>query len=152
MLNTSTLVLPGISHDQPSCANVQSYQPAPSQCQSSSQNNCNQQTLADLQLPTSTMEQIRINGHTTQPPNHLNHMGPSTSHQPIYSVIGEFPNNIVSVTECNICCENAIDSALYMCGHMCMCYTCAIQQWRKGGGHCPICRAPIKDVIRIYKS
>lgn len=40
-----------------------------------------------------------------------------------------------------------------MCGHMCMCYECAIQQWRgKGGGHCPLCRAVIRDVIRTYTS
>lgn len=56
-------------------------------------------------------------------------------------------------TECTICYEHPIDSVLYMCGHMCMCYECALQQWRgKGGGHCPLCRAIIRDVIRTYKS
>lgn len=55
--------------------------------------------------------------------------------------------------ECTICYENSIDAVLYMCGHMCMCYECALQQWRgKGGGHCPLCRAIIRDVIRTYKS
>ncbi|RZF44963.1 hypothetical protein LSTR_LSTR001924 [Laodelphax striatellus] len=58
-----------------------------------------------------------------------------------------------SGSECSICYERAIDSVLYMCGHMCMCYECAVQQWRgKGGGHCPLCRAVIRDVIRTYKS
>ncbi|KAK6638973.1 hypothetical protein RUM43_007243 [Polyplax serrata] len=56
-------------------------------------------------------------------------------------------------SECSICYERSIDSVLYMCGHMCMCYECAVQQWRgKGGGHCPLCRAVIRDVIRTYKS
>lgn len=56
-------------------------------------------------------------------------------------------------SECSICYERNIDSVLYMCGHMCMCYPCGIQQWRgKGGGQCPLCRAPIRDVIRIYRS
>ncbi|KAG8266890.1 protein neuralized isoform X2 [Homalodisca vitripennis] len=56
-------------------------------------------------------------------------------------------------SECSICYERTIDSVLYMCGHMCMCYDCAVQQWRgKGGGHCPLCRAVIRDVIRTYKS
>ncbi|KOX72842.1 Protein neuralized [Melipona quadrifasciata] len=55
--------------------------------------------------------------------------------------------------ECSVCYERSIDSVLYMCGHMCMCYPCAIQQWcGKGGGHCPLCRATIRDVIRIYRS
>ncbi|XP_036326970.1 protein neuralized isoform X2 [Rhagoletis pomonella] len=53
--------------------------------------------------------------------------------------------------ECTICYENQIDSVLYMCGHMCMCYDCAIEQWRGvGGGQCPLCRAVIRDVIRTY--
>lgn len=56
-------------------------------------------------------------------------------------------------SECSICYERTIDAVLYMCGHMCMCYECAVQQWRgKGGGHCPLCRALIRDVIRTYKS
>lgn len=61
--------------------------------------------------------------------------------------------NLTTGAECTICYENPIDSVLYMCGHMCMCYECAIQQWRGiGGGHCPLCRAVIRDVIRTYKS
>ncbi|XP_059485618.1 protein neuralized isoform X2 [Neocloeon triangulifer] len=61
--------------------------------------------------------------------------------------------NNVTHSECSICYERTIDSVLYMCGHMCMCYECAIQQWRgKGGGHCPLCRAVIRDVIRTYTS
>ncbi|XP_037922323.1 protein neuralized isoform X1 [Hermetia illucens] len=56
-----------------------------------------------------------------------------------------------SGAECTICYENQIDSVLYMCGHMCMCYECAIEQWRGvGGGQCPLCRAVIRDVIRTY--
>ncbi|RZC35724.1 neuralized-like [Asbolus verrucosus] len=56
-------------------------------------------------------------------------------------------------SECAICYENAAEAALYPCGHMCMCYDCARLQWRdKGTGRCPMCRAVIKDVIKIYKS
>ncbi|KAJ8943711.1 hypothetical protein NQ314_009684 [Rhamnusium bicolor] len=61
--------------------------------------------------------------------------------------------NLGAGAECTICYEHSIDAVLYMCGHMCMCYECALQQWRgKGGGHCPLCRAVIRDVIRTYKS
>lgn len=67
-----------------------------------------------------------------------------SSGAPIYSSTG---------VDCTICFEKPIDSVLYMCGHMCMCYDCAIKQWRGiGGGHCPLCRAVIRDVIRTYKS
>lgn len=68
--------------------------------------------------------------------------------------VGQYAvSNTMSGSECSICYERAIDSVLYTCGHMCMCYECAVQQWRgKGGGHCPMCRAVIRDVIRTYKS
>jgi protein neuralized len=66
---------------------------------------------------------------------------------------GSWGDGTTSGNECSICYERSIDSVLYMCGHMCMCYECAVQQWRgKGGGHCPLCRAVIRDVIRTYKS
>lgn len=58
---------------------------------------------------------------------------------------------LTTSSECTICYEKNIDSVLYMCGHMCMCYECAIEQWRGAGcGQCPLCRAVIRDVIRTY--
>lgn len=55
--------------------------------------------------------------------------------------------------ECVVCYDQHVDSVLYSCGHLCMCYNCAVQQWKgEGGGQCPICRAVIRDVIRIFRS
>ncbi|CAO1301579.1 unnamed protein product [Diamesa serratosioi] len=54
--------------------------------------------------------------------------------------------------DCTICYENQIDSVLYTCGHMALCYPCAMKHWSGGNGVCPLCRAPIRDVIRTYKS
>jgi len=55
--------------------------------------------------------------------------------------------------ECKICYEATVDCVLYVCGHMCLCYQCALQQWKgRGGGICPMCREPIQDVIKIYRS
>jgi len=55
--------------------------------------------------------------------------------------------------ECKICYEAPVDCVLYQCGHMCLCYECALQQWKgRGGGICPMCRDSIQDVIKIYRS
>lgn len=56
------------------------------------------------------------------------------------------------LNECSVCYERPVDAVLYACGHMCMCYGCATSIWHQGGGHCPICRAAIVDVIKTYKS
>ncbi|KAK3095851.1 hypothetical protein FSP39_020003 [Pinctada imbricata] len=54
--------------------------------------------------------------------------------------------------ECTVCYERAVNAVLYTCGHMCMCYECAIVVKNNKGALCPICRQHIKDVIKIYRT
>ncbi|XP_014768780.1 protein neuralized isoform X2 [Octopus bimaculoides] len=54
--------------------------------------------------------------------------------------------------ECNVCYERPINSVLYTCGHMCMCFECALAVKQERGALCPICRQEIKDVIKTFRS
>ncbi|KAM6956088.1 E3 ubiquitin-protein ligase NEURL1-like [Aplochiton taeniatus] len=54
--------------------------------------------------------------------------------------------------ECTICYENAVDTVLYACGHMCLCYPCGLKLKRMANACCPICRRTIKDIIKTYRS
>ncbi|KAF1746957.1 hypothetical protein GCK72_023415 [Caenorhabditis remanei] len=53
--------------------------------------------------------------------------------------------------ECTICMDAPVNSVLYTCGHMCMCFDCG-RRLLTTKGTCPICRAPVQDVIKTYKS
>lgn len=50
---------------------------------------------------------------------------------------------------CTICLEARIDSLLYSCGHMCTCSLCG-RHLIASGQCCPICRAPVRDVVRAF--
>lgn len=58
---------------------------------------------------------------------------------------------VVDSGRCVICSEGVIDSVIYHCGHMATCFACGLEMKNKAL-KCPICRAPIIDVIRAYTS
>ena len=88
---------------------------------------------------------------------------PSTPKQPMFpkqpmsmpgtpSSINENPVAGNESNECNVCYERPVNSVLYTCGHMCMCFECAQAVRKEKTALCPICRQEIKDVIKIYRS
>ncbi|XP_057312548.1 E3 ubiquitin-protein ligase LRSAM1-like [Hydractinia symbiolongicarpus] len=64
-----------------------------------------------------------------------------------------YPPRSTTVTsgQCVICIDNSVDTVLYQCGHMCVCQQCGLQL-KIDGHNCPMCRAPIRDVIRTYQT
>ena len=52
---------------------------------------------------------------------------------------------------CVVCTQNKIDSVVYRCGHMCVCQPCGYELIA-GNHKCPMCRTPITDIVRVYKS
>ena len=59
--------------------------------------------------------------------------------------------HVIDSGNCVICSEAGIDSVVYRCGHMCVCMPCGLEL-KAQALKCPICRAPITDVIRAYSS
>ena len=51
---------------------------------------------------------------------------------------------------CVVCFDRPADAVIYRCGHQCACLQCAYYMHHSRLG-CPLCRAPIEDVIRVYK-
>ena len=100
---------------------------------------------------------IRILGSTLQslgrtPPRPSN----SNSSSQLVQVQESNPENselnTSNPTECIVCYEKSVDCVIYTCGHMCLCYECGLQQWRgRGAGICPMCRMPIRDIIRTFR-
>ncbi|CAA7030471.1 unnamed protein product [Microthlaspi erraticum] len=48
---------------------------------------------------------------------------------------------------CVICLDRKYDTAFLQCGHMCCCITCSS---KLRGKTCPLCRQPIRQILRIY--
>ncbi|KAI8512515.1 hypothetical protein Bbelb_091540 [Branchiostoma belcheri] len=70
------------------------------------------------------------------------HTGSNTQDVPVTRAVRE--------GHCLICLDQTVDTVLYQCGHMCVCNGCGLNL--KAQGHnCPVCRAPIRDVIRAYR-
>ena len=57
-----------------------------------------------------------------------------------------------SSNECAVCLERPPDCVVYTCGHMCMCYGCAHDIRESADASCPICRQPIVDIIKIFRT
>jgi hypothetical protein len=52
--------------------------------------------------------------------------------------------------ECKVCFDKEADHLCMPCGHMCCCRDC-LEAVRRGGGLCPICRARITAIQRVYR-
>lgn len=103
--------------------------------------------IPDRYQPLVDIEMSESAGYNTEVPSHelldtLSHHNNRTVLQPGSPKTGE----------CSICMECEPNSALYPCGHMCMCYDCAVSVQKLRGALCPICRQPIIDILRIYRT
>jgi hypothetical protein len=94
-------------------------------------------------LPTTP----RTNTRTPQPsykslPAQMNNSQFSFSPHPSSSDLPEEDDSL-----CIICYDNPKEYAIVPCGHLCVCDTCVKQL-----SHCPICRVPKQNVLRIFNT
>ncbi|XP_043912043.1 E3 ubiquitin-protein ligase NEURL1 [Protopterus annectens] len=97
---------------------------------------------SDLNLNASVSGQLCSPSNGTAPSSPI-----SMPESPSSPTAGGSPND-----ECTICYEHAVDTVIYSCGHMCLCYTCGLKLKKMPNACCPICRRPIKDIIKTYRS
>jgi hypothetical protein len=53
-------------------------------------------------------------------------------------------------TCCVVCEDRSVKTAIFPCGHNKLCVTCSIKLKKESSFTCPICRAPIEKIIRLY--
>eukprot|EP00850_Spirogloea_muscicola_P021004 SM000233S07975 [mRNA] locus=s233:198343:201954:+ [translate_table: standard] len=75
--------------------------------------------------------------------------GSSTSRGVSQEAQGNLQWELAKVGTCSVCCDKDINCLLYRCGHMCTCHRCA-QELLARTGRCPMCRAPIVEVVRAF--
>ena len=51
---------------------------------------------------------------------------------------------------CCICLNSDPTYAIYKCGHKVLCETCANYLKAKGATRCPVCRALIHDIMKVF--
>jgi len=54
--------------------------------------------------------------------------------------------------KCVICLERPANTAVVPCGHACGCFTCMQNIHSSSNSKCPICRATMTSILRIYNS
>lgn len=52
--------------------------------------------------------------------------------------------------KCVVCAEGDADMVFFRCGHQCTCFGCA-SRCKSETRVCPVCRAPIEEMVRCYK-
>ncbi|UJR35369.1 hypothetical protein I4U23_028126 [Adineta vaga] len=64
-------------------------------------------------------------------------------------------NHPINAGHCTVCLTAIADTVLYRCGHLCVCYTCGLNLRETTSTtrmKCPICRAPVDDILRVFRS
>lgn len=67
-----------------------------------------------------------------------------------YSYQAQLATRIKELNTCGICCDKQINVIFVPCGHKCTCLVCAKKITSSTPAECPICRAKITTIHKIY--
>ena len=68
---------------------------------------------------------------------------------PVAAAVAPAQRGSQGLGACVVCTDQEVSTLFYSCGHLCACARCAFTlKARKAP--CPICRAPIRDVVQAY--
>ncbi|ETW07297.1 hypothetical protein H310_01852 [Aphanomyces invadans] len=67
------------------------------------------------------------------------------------SAITEQPKSATQTDECVVCFDGPIEAVCVPCGHHAMCMDCA-STVIDSGAECPVCRATLREVIKLYRA
>ncbi|XP_057205951.1 E3 ubiquitin-protein ligase NEURL1B isoform X1 [Triplophysa rosa] len=119
-------------------------QSSPSSCSSASQGSTPDDSDSDLAFSVNRSSSASESSLVTAPSSPLSPpVSPTLS-----STDAPLSNKI---NECTVCFDHEVDTVIYTCGHMCLCNDCGLRLKRQINSCCPICRRPIKDVIKTYR-
>ncbi|KAA0709116.1 E3 ubiquitin-protein ligase NEURL1B [Triplophysa tibetana] len=119
-------------------------QSSPSSCSSASQGSTPDDSDSDLAFSVNRSSSASESSLVTAPSSPLSPpVSPtlSSSDAPLHN----------KINECTVCFDHEVDTVIYTCGHMCLCNDCGLRLKRQINACCPICRRPIKDVIKTYR-
>ncbi|KAI0216017.1 Protein neuralized [Lamellibrachia satsuma] len=54
--------------------------------------------------------------------------------------------------ECKVCMDHRVDCVLSPCGHVALCYDCAVDIKESEHDSCPICRSKIEIITKMYRT
>lgn len=119
-------------------------QSSPSTCSSASQGSTPDDSDSDLAFSVNRSSSASESSLVTAPSSPLS--------PPVSSTLSSSDTPLSNKNnECTVCFDHEVDTVIYTCGHMCLCNECGLRLKRQINACCPICRRPIKDVIKTYR-
>ncbi|XP_023937777.2 death-associated inhibitor of apoptosis 2 [Bicyclus anynana] len=101
-------------------------------------------------VPQTTNGPLDTSSQPASRANHANHASPEPQSSPVKTVntkvtLEEENRQLKEARLCKVCMDNEVSVVFLPCGHLVSCAGCGAAL-----GACPLCRAPVKALVRAY--